>query len=128
MASLAAIFRQVAREGARWGLVPVLHADCVKVCEMVWELPPRPKGTAVIPRQVPRVVCSLDETSGLDGFSSVLLHRLKREHHDFMKMVRTRQNRLRAEAQAELSLRQADLRRKLAAMQSGRMIFTGIMR
>ncbi len=128
MASLAAIYKQVAREGARWGLVPVLRDGCVKVCELVAEVSPRPQGCTTIPHKEPRVICSLNEESGLDGWSSVLLHRLKREHHDFMKLVRNRQARLKATQQAELDLRRKDLRQKLQNLAVQRVLSTGIMR
>lgn len=128
MASLAAIFRQVEREGARWGLVPVMRDGCVKVCEMVAEIPQQAPGKITIPVKVPRVVCSLDENSPLDAFAAVLLHRLKREHHDFMKLVRARQERLRRQGQAELDLRRRDLRRKIETLARRRVITTGIAR
>lgn len=124
MASLATIFRQVAREGARWGLVPVMRNGKVAVCEMVYELPQRRNDCPVIPRKTPRVVCSLDETSGLDAFAAILAHRLRREHHDFMKLVRKRRERLAAEAQREADLRRKDLRAKLETLLIRRRIMS----
>lgn len=128
MASLAAIKRQVDREGARWGLVGVIRDGCVKVCELVSEVSARPAGGTTIPHKVPRVVCSLDENSPLDAFAGVLLHRLKREHHDFMRLVRNRNDRLRREEQANADLRRKDMRVKLEALARRRVITTGIMR
>lgn len=113
MASLATIFRQVEREGRRWGLVPVIRDGQVKVCEMVAEIVARPPGCMVIPERIPRVVCSLDENSAMDAWSMVLQHRLKREHHDFMRMVRRRADRLAATARAEMDLRRKDLRSQI---------------
>lgn len=124
MASLATIFRQVEREGPRWGLFPVMRDGKVSVCELVYELPERPRGCFVIPRKTPRVVCSLDESSGLDGFSAVLMHRLHRQHHDFMKLVNRRRDRLRAIEMRELQLRRRDLRAKIEAAAIRRRIMS----
>ena len=128
MASLMAIFRQVAREGARWGLVPVLRRDLgkVQVCEMVSEQ--TTNGGITCPVKRPRPIMSLDESSPMDAWSMVLMHRLRREHHDFMKLVRNRQDRLKREQQAEIAQRGADLRRKLEALARRRVISTGIGR
>jgi hypothetical protein len=123
VASLATIFRQVEREGARWGLVPVMRDGKVAVCELVSELHSRP-GTPVIPHKAPRVVCSLDEKSGLDAFAAVLAHRLRREHHDFMRLVRKRQDRLAAEARREMETRRRDLRAKLETLLIRRRIMS----
>ncbi len=128
MASLATIKRQVDREGARWGLVGVIRDGSVKVCEMVAELPRRPRGATIVVDKVPRVVCSLDESSPLDAFASVLRHRLRREHHDFMKLVRNRQMRMRRDAQRDIDLRRIDLRKKLEQIAVRRVVSTGIMR
>lgn len=124
MASLATIFRQVEREGRRWGLVPVMRADSVAVCEMVDEIPTRAKGSTVIPTKTPRVVCSLSPSSGMDAFASVLMHRLRREHHDFMKLVRKRQDRLRAAEQAKADDRRKDLRASLEKLLIRRRIMS----
>ncbi len=128
MASLAAIQRQVNREGKRWGLVGIIRDGAVKVCETVNEVLPRKQGCITVPEKTPRVVCSLDENSSFDAFAQVLAHRLKREHHDFMKLVNNRKARLRREAQAELDLRRSDLRRKLQHIANARVISSGIMR
>lgn len=125
MASLAAIKKQVDREGARWGLSAVIRDGCVKVCEMVAEMQPCTNGGIHHPIKVPRYVCSLDESSPLDAWSSVLMHRMKREHFDFMKLVRARRDRLRKEAQTELDLRRSDLRHKLEDLARRRVISTG---
>lgn len=129
MASLAAIKRQVDRDGARWGLVAVIRDGAVKVCEVVSEITrPARDGTMQIPTKSQRVVCSLDESSSLDAFAMVLAHRLRREHMDFMKMVNRRRDRLRAEALKDIEARRRDLRRKLTNIYNHRIISTGIMR
>ncbi len=112
MASLAAIFRQVKREGARWGLYPIMRAaeGKVAVAEMVNELPQRPHGCMVIPEKAPRVVASLDEDSGMDAFSAILRHRLTRFQHDFVAMIMKRQRREKEEAEAELRSRREQFR------------------
>lgn len=113
MASLATIYKQVEREGARWGLFPVIKDGRVKICEMVFELPPHSRGSTTVPHRSPRVVCSLDEQSPLDAFAMVLRHRLQRQHHDFMRMVRARAARLRAMQMREMEDRRRDLRARI---------------
>lgn len=129
MASLAAIFKQVEREGRRWGLVPVLRDGKVAVAEMLSEIPPVGPGRCVVPEKGPRVICSLDENSPMDAFALILSQRVKRHQHDFMRMVKARQDRIYAEQRAEADLRRKDLRAQLMArVVRGRQIFTGIGR
>lgn len=124
MASLMTIFRQIEREGARWGLFPVLERDRVRVCEKVKELVTHGPRGLTSTRDAFRTVCSLNEQSGFDSFNSILAQRLKREHHDFMKMVITRERRIKAQKQAEIDLRLKDLGNKMRTALSGRLIFT----
>ena len=99
MASLATIFKQVAREGARWGLFPLMRDGKVKVCERVAELPLRENAPKIV-EYAPRVVASLDENSGLDALSAILLHRISRFRHDFAaQMIRAQSQRQAAEQQ-----------------------------
>ena len=92
----------------------------VAVCEMVPVVRQLGGGLSVVERQ-PQVVCSLDETSGIEAFATVLAHRLRREHHDFMRMVHARQNRERMERMKEVRQRAQDLRRKIEDMHRGRI-------
>jgi hypothetical protein len=101
----------------------------VSVCEMVSEIPKRASNHVVAPTKAPRVICSLDENSAMDAFAMVLAHRIKRHEHDFMKLVKARQDRIRAEIQAENELRRKDLRAELMKrLIRGRVIFSGIGR
>lgn len=94
---------------------------------MVIEMAPG-VGGVVSTIKVPRVVCSLTEDSPMDAWSAVLMHRLKREHHDFMRMVNARRARLRKEAEKEVAERGRDLRKRLEALARRRVISTGIPR
>jgi hypothetical protein len=110
MASLAAIFRQVEREGARWGLVPIMRDGKVAVAEMVSEIATRPAGSVVAPSRAPRVICSLDENSPMDAFSMILRNRIQRHNHDFAKLVLASRAKQARRDMAELEDRKRDLR------------------
>lgn len=126
MASLQAIYRQVEREGKRWGLVPIMRDGKVAVAEMVWELPRRDSNHVVAPVKAPRVICSFDESSPMDAFAILLRNRASRHRHDFMKLVRARQERLAAEQMAEIQQRRKDLRAEFEKRAiRGRIMFGG---
>lgn len=125
MASLATIFRQVARQGARWGLFPILRDGRVAVAEMVSERPRHRSGQMVKPHRAPRVICSLDEDSALDAFSMILKFRAQRHHHDFMKIVVASQAKKKAAEARELDQRRKDLRKAIESrVTRGRLMFT----
>lgn len=113
MPSLATIFRQVEREGARWGLVPVMRNGKVGVAQRVPSIPRHKPTSTVTLGETLEVICSLDENSPMDAFAAILRHRLGRQHADFMKMVRRRQERLKAAERRENEQRYEDLRRQL---------------
>ena len=71
-ASTATVARQVAREGKRWGLVPEVQGDTVKVCDLVYEAEVR--GGFCDVRKVPRKLCTVDEEA---PFSSALNNRVQ---------------------------------------------------
>lgn len=110
MASLMTIFRQVEREGRRWGLVPMMRDGKVSVCELVDEMVPCQEGGIVKTQKGMAVVASLDENSPADAFCSILLHRVQRHHRDFMKMVAIREEREREAANREMEERRRDMR------------------
>lgn len=112
MASLATIFRQVAREGRKWGLTPIIRDGKVKVCEMVATITQRSADSPVVVVKVPRVVCSLDGDSPLDAFAAVLRSRARRHQHDVMAMWNQRLARERADGERALADRRRDFREK----------------
>lgn len=111
--SLASIFRQVEREGRRWGLFPILRDGKVAVAEMVYELPKHQDGATVRPQKTPRVICSFDEDSAMDAFSMVLRFRAQRHHHDFMKIVMASQRKKHEAEQRIVDQRRKDLRKAI---------------
>lgn len=113
MPSLATIFRQVEREGARWGLVPVMRGNRVGIAQKVSTIARHKEGATVTPGEQLEVFCSLGEDSPMDAFAAILRHRLGRQHADFMKMVRKRLERLKAAERRENEQRYEDLRRQL---------------
>ncbi len=113
MASLGTIFKQVEREGRRWGLFPVMKDGKVKVCENVYELPTR-KDAPKIPQLSARTVCSLDENSPLDAFNAVLVHRMKRHAQDYHRQMMDSQLRKKAEEQAAVNDQRKQFRNFLA--------------
>lgn len=127
MASLMTIYRQVEREGGRWGLYPVMRDGKISVCEMVHEIPPRSSDVSVMPHKSPRVVASLDENSGMDAFSAILRHRISRHVHDFSALVFASRARARAEEQKRIDDQRAQFRAWLHRSR-GRIISVGGMR
>lgn len=113
MPSLATIFRQVEREGARWGLVPIMRGNKVAVAQKVAAIPRHKPTATVTPGETYEVICSLDESSPMDAFAAILRHRLGRQHADFMKMVKKRLDRLKAIERREVEQRYEDMRREL---------------
>ena len=126
MASLSTIFRQVEREGARWGLFPVLRDGCVKVCERVAELDEQPGHPAILTHTM-RPVLSLNEHSPMDAFSGLLRHRLQRHQYDLAAMAKKRQERDRAALEADIALRKGDIARQ-HKRRLERQYFTGVRR
>ena len=114
MASLRTIFRQIEREGARFGLFPLMRDGKVSVCEMVHELPPGGRVDRLVqPHKAPRVVCSLDETSPMDSWASIVARCLSRHQHDYMKMVRKHWRRQSEEGQRKLDDMKRDIKARL---------------
>lgn len=97
MASLTTIARVVAREGAKWGLYPVIKDGKVKVCEKVAELPLR-DGPKIVEYSF-RTVASLDESSGFEAFSAILMHRMSRFRHNIAAEFLKNDAAKKAEAQ-----------------------------
>lgn len=114
MASLRTIFRQIEREGARFGLFPLMREGKVSVCERVLEHAPHGRADRLVqPARRDRVVCSFDETSPMDAWASVLARRFSRHQHDFMRMVKKRARRLHAEQQRTVEDMKRDIRARL---------------
>lgn len=112
MASLATIFRQVEREGRKWGLVPLLRDGCVKVCEMVAEMRQHSIDCPVVIVKTPRVICSLNESSPVDAFAAILRSRRTRHNADILTSWNQRLRREREAAMRDAEQRQADFRAK----------------
>ncbi len=125
MASLRTIFRQIEREGARFGLFPVMRDGKVSVCERVREIDIK-RGSDRLTHVVeaPRVVCSLDETSPMDAWASILKRRLSRHQHDYMKMVRAHWRRQREQGERTMGDLKRDIKaRVFSKIVRGRQLF-----
>lgn len=109
MASLMTISNQVAREGARWGLYPIIRDGKVKVCARVAQLPTRANAPKIV-EYTHEVVASLDENSGLDAWSAVLLKRLTRFSGNIFNRAMAQKKAKEAAEQEEINARRRSFR------------------
>lgn len=126
MIALQTLYEQIEEQGREWGLVPVWRGpDRVGVAEVVHELhPQRRKGRVQVMDEGLCVLASWDTSAPLDAFSIFLAKRLHRHQHDFMKLVRARQDRLARERQANLEQMKRDMRAQYGAkFQRSRTLF-----
>lgn len=109
MPSLSTIFRQIEREGARWGLVPVMRGDRVGIAQRVPEIEGA-AGSLVVPRMGLHVITSLGEDAPMDAFSAILRSRVKRHERDFAKVCAEQRNARRALLQRDIDEEKADIK------------------
>lgn len=118
MPSLSTIYKQIEREGARWGLVPVMRGDRVGVAQLVHEIEGA-AGSLVVPRMGMQVITSLGEDAPMDAFSAILRSRVTRHARDFAKVCAEQREARRALLQRDIDEEKADIaahykRRQLA--------------
>lgn len=118
MPSLSTIFRQIEREGARWGLVPVMRGDRVGIAQQVPEIEGA-AGSLVVPRMGLQVITSLGEDAPMDAFSAILRSRVKRHERDFAKVCAEQRRARHAILQRDIDEEKADIashyKRRLSA-------------
>lgn len=109
MPSLSTIFRQIEREGARWGLVPVMRGDRVGVAELIPTIEGA-AGSLVVPRMEPRVITSLGEDAPMDAFSAILRSRVRRHEKAFAAVCDEQRRARHAIMQRDIDEEKADIK------------------
>jgi hypothetical protein len=107
--SLSTIFRQIEREGARWGLVPVMRGDRVAVAQLVPELQGA-AGSLVVPVMGHQVITSLGEDAPMDAFSAILRSRVTRHARAFAAVCAEQRKARQALLQRGLDEERADIK------------------
>lgn len=108
MPSLSTIYRQVEREGARWGLVPIMRGDRVGVAQLVPEVEGA-KGSLVVPTMGRQIVTSLGEDAPMDAFSAILRSRVTRHARAFAAICAEQRAARQALLQREIDEEKADI-------------------
>lgn len=124
MNSLADIYRQVQREGLKWGLFPVMAEDRVKVCEKV-KVFTRRKGHPTCVEWKTAVVMSLRPSSPPDAFSRILAQRMTRDRKHYLDSVKNFESSRKAKITSETDDRIADFYSTYKPqIERGRTVFT----
>lgn len=123
MPSLSTIYKQIEREGARWGLFPVWRGDRVGVAQKVPVLDAMPGGV-VVPRDDLQVITSLGEDSPMDAWSAILRLRVRRHERAFEKLVSEQRAAKRAAAQAVIDENKAEIKAYYTRRMLGPRIFS----